>query len=70
MVRDNKVHLIQTAIQTGKKDGMVCLDQELARLVREGVITDMAAREKSLDIAEYERYLKGAGGAPGMTRFS
>ena len=69
MVRDNKVHLIQTAIQTGKKEGMVCLDQELARLVKEGVITDTNAREKSLDIAEYERYLKGAGGAPGMARF-
>ena len=60
MVRDNKVHLIQTAIQTGKKEGMVCLDQELARLVKDGVITDDNAREKSLDIAEYERYLKGA----------
>ena len=70
MVRDNKVHIIQTAIQTGKKDGMVCLDQELARLVKEGVITDMAAREKSLDIAEYERYLKGAGGAPAMARYN
>ncbi len=69
MVRDNKVHLIQTAIQTGKKEGMVCLDQELARLVKDGVITDANAREKSLDIAEYERYLKGAGGSPAMNRF-
>jgi len=58
MIRDNKVHLIQTAIQTGKKEGMVCLDQELARLVKEGVITEMSAREKSLDINELERYLK------------
>lgn len=68
MVRDNKVHLIQTAIQTGKKEGMVCLDQELARYVKEGVITDMAAREKCLDIAEYERYLKANGGAPTLMR--
>ena len=60
MIRDNKVHLIQTAIQTGKKDGMVCLDQELARMVKERVITEMHAREKSLDIAEFERYLKAA----------
>ncbi len=58
MIRDSKVHLIQTAIQTGKKDGMICLDQELARLVKEGVITEMHAREKSLDINEFERYLK------------
>ncbi len=59
MIRDNKVHLIQTAIQTGKKEGMVCLDQELARLVKEGQITEMHAREKSLDINEFERYFKG-----------
>ena len=60
MIRDNKVHLIQTAIQTGRKEGMVCLDQELARLVKEGIITEMSAREKSLDINEFERYLKSA----------
>ena len=59
MIRDNKVHLIQTAIQTGKKDGMVCLDYELARMVKERVITEMHAREKSLDIAEFERYMRG-----------
>ena len=58
MIRDNKVHLIQTAIQTGRKDGMVCLDQELARMVKEGTITEMHAREKSLDINEFERYMK------------
>ena len=58
MIRENKVHLIQTAIQTGKKDGMVCLDQELARMVKEGTITEMHAREKSLDINEFERYMK------------
>ena len=58
MIRDNKVHLIQTAIQTGRKDGMVGLDQELARMVKEGTITEMHAREKSLDINEFERYMK------------
>lgn len=58
MIRDNKVHLIQTAIQTGRKDGMVCLVQELARMVKEGTITEMHAREKSLDINEFERYMK------------
>lgn len=59
MIRDNKVHLIQTAIQTGKNVGMVCLDQELARMVREGTITESIAREKALDVTEFERYLKG-----------
>lgn len=59
MIRDNKVHLIGSAIQTGKKDGMVCLDQELARYVREGKITENAAKEKSLDVNELERFIKG-----------
>ena len=67
MIRDNKVHLIQTAIQTGKKEGMVCLDQELARLVKEGVITEMHAREKSLDINEFERYFKGNGASQSLS---
>jgi twitching motility protein PilT len=58
MVRDNKVHLIQSAIQTGKKEGMVCLDQELARMCREGIITEAHALEKAQDIAEFERYFK------------
>lgn len=58
MIRDNKVHLIQTAIQTGKKEGMVCLDQELARMVKEGTITEIHAREKCLDPAEFERFMK------------
>ncbi|MCL2053811.1 MAG: type IV pilus twitching motility protein PilT [Oscillospiraceae bacterium] len=61
MIRDNKVHLIQTAIQTGRKDGMVCLDQELARFVKEGLITEIHAREKSLDIAEFERFMSTRG---------
>jgi twitching motility protein PilT len=58
MIRDNKVHLIQTAIQTGKASGMICLDQELARMVKEGTISEMHAREKCFDVTEFERYLK------------
>ena len=60
MIRDNKVHLIQTAIQTGRNVGMVCLDQELARMVKEGIIDEPHAREKCLDPGELERFLKGA----------
>jgi twitching motility protein PilT len=58
-VRDNKVHLIQTAIQTGRKEGMICLDQELARMVKEGIISEAHALEKCQDIDEFERYFKG-----------
>ena len=58
MIRDNKVHMIPSTIQSGKKDGMVSLDQELARMVKAGIITELHAREKSTDISEFERYMK------------
>ncbi|MCC8043436.1 MAG: type IV pilus twitching motility protein PilT [Oscillospiraceae bacterium] len=58
LIRDDKTHLIQTSIQTGRKDGMICLDQELARMVKEGVIAEVHAREKAHDIAEFERFMK------------
>ena len=58
MIRDNKVHMIPSTIQSGKKDGMVSLDQELARMVKAGIITEIHAREKTTDIAEFERYMK------------
>lgn len=57
MIRDDKVHLIQSAIQTGKQFGMMCLDQELARLVRRGVIHEVDALEKCQDKLEFYRFL-------------
>lgn len=57
MIRDDKVHLIQSAIQTGKQFGMMCLDQELARLVRHGVIHEVDALEKCQDKLEFYRFL-------------
>ena len=57
MIRANKVHLVQTAIQTGRSQGMVCLDQELARFVKEGIITEATAMERCQDKGELERYL-------------
>lgn len=57
MIRDNKVHLIQSAIQTGKQFGMMCLDQELARMVRMGVIHEADALDKCQDKLEFYRFL-------------
>lgn len=58
MIRDAKVHLIQSAIQTGKQFGMCCLDQELARLVRSGTVKEEDALEKCQDKTEFFRYLQ------------
>ncbi len=57
MIRDNKVHLIQSAIQTGKQSGMQCLDQELARLAKRGIIKEEHALEKCHDKNEFYRFL-------------
>lgn len=57
MIRDDKVHLIQSAIQTGRQFGMMCLDQELARLVRMGTIHEVDALEKCQDKLEFYRFL-------------
>lgn len=57
MIRDNKVHLIQSAIQTGKQFGMMCLDQELARMVRQGIIREPDALDKCQDKLEFYRFL-------------
>ncbi|CBL16599.1 MULTISPECIES: type IV pilus twitching motility protein PilT [Ruminococcus] len=56
MIRDNKVHLIQSAIQTGKQNGMMCLDQELARMAKQGIVYEADALERCQDKAEFYRY--------------
>lgn len=58
MIRDNKVHLINSAIQTGRQSGMQCLDQELARLVKTRIISEDNALEKCHDRNEFYRFLK------------
>ena len=56
MIRDNKVHLIQSAIQTGTQNGMMCLDQELARMAKQGIVYEADALERCQDKAEFYRY--------------
>ena len=64
MIRDNKIHLIQSAIQTGKQQGMMSLDQELARLTAKGVINEVDALDKCQDKQEFYRFLTQMGGVP------
>ena len=63
MIRDNKIHLVQSAIQTGKQQGMLSLDMELARLVSKNIIGEVDALEKCLDKQEFYRFLSQMGGA-------
>ena len=55
-IREGKIYQIPNAIATGKAEGMFTLDQDLARLVRNGKITDAVARGRCQDPKEYERY--------------
>ena len=55
LIRENKIFRIDSAIQTGKKDGMYLLDETLFRLWNEEVITKEDALIKSqrpADLAE------------------
>jgi len=60
MIRDDKVHLINSAMQTGKNVGMQTLDSELARLVKEKKITKEVAVEKCLNLGELNRFIAAA----------
>ena len=60
MIRDDKVHLINSAMQTGKNVGMQTLDQELAKLVKEKKITKEVAVEKCLNLGELNRFIASA----------
>ena len=60
-IRDNKIHLIQSTIQTGKQQGMMSLDMELAKLVKANVIGEVDAIDKCQDKQEFYRYLAQLG---------
>ena len=60
MIRDDKVHLIGSAMQTGKQYGMQTLDQELAKLVRDRRITIEVALEKCLNANDLKRFIAAA----------
>ena len=59
LIRDGKTHQIDTAIQTGADQGMQTMDRTLAKLVQTGVITYDSGREYAVDVAEYNRLVKG-----------
>ncbi len=53
LIRENKAHQLNSTIQTGAKQGMILLDNYLANLVKQGVITIEAALEKVNNKAEF-----------------
>lgn len=63
LVRENKVHQIYSAMQTGQeKFGMRTMNQSLTKLVLERVISYEAAMEKSSNLDELEELVRRGGG--------
>ncbi|WP_053985441.1 type IV pilus twitching motility protein PilT [Niameybacter massiliensis] len=57
MIRDEKVHQINSAIQTNAKLGMQTLDAHLASLVKQGVIVLQEAVNSCINLEDLKRYL-------------
>jgi twitching motility protein PilT len=58
LIREAKTFQIGSAIQTGTRYGMQTLDQSLAALVRQGIVTEEAAMDKSSNPIELDRILR------------
>lgn len=58
MIREAKVHQINTLIQTGMREGMQTLNFSLAQLVRSGKVALDVAQKYSDDISELSQYLR------------
>ena len=59
LIRENKLHQIQSVMQTGQSgSGMRTLNQSLAKLVREGLISREAGLEVSPDAPDLRRRLE------------
>jgi twitching motility protein PilT len=64
LIRDGKVHQIQTAIQTGTKQGMQTLSGTIARLAMEGKVTRQVAEQAQLDFCGAIDLVAPAGAPP------
>ncbi|MDD3520776.1 MAG: type IV pilus twitching motility protein PilT [Actinomycetota bacterium] len=57
MIRDMKSHQIYTAMQSSGKEGMLMMDMSLAKLLKEGKISQELAFEKCHNKEELSRYI-------------
>jgi twitching motility protein PilT len=56
LIREGKTYQIPSIIQTGKKDGMVQMDQSILALVMAGVVDGAEAYAKALDKSLFQQY--------------
>jgi twitching motility protein PilT len=65
LIREGKVHQIYSIMQAGGRFGMQTMDQALATLVKQGMISQQLAYERSHDPEELNRLIGGAGASYG-----
>jgi twitching motility protein PilT len=56
-IREGKTFQLTSTIQTGTKQGMMSLDQSLAKLVSDKVVTPEVAREKAATASMFDQFL-------------
>lgn len=59
IIREGKTHQLDTAIQTGAKEGMQSMDRTLVRMVQQGEVSYDVARDFAVDAKEFERLARG-----------
>ncbi len=59
IIREGKAHQLDAVIQTGADQGMQTMDRTLVNLVQSGTVTYDSAREFAVDLAEFERLVRG-----------
>jgi twitching motility protein PilT len=65
-IREGKISMINTQIQTGKARGMVSLDQSLQDLVKSGTVKPEDAFDRSIDKDSFKAFLSAAARQPQM----
>ncbi len=63
MIREGRTNQLAGLIKLGRRDGMVCMDDALKKLVEDDVIEPSTGLEKSLDKDEFRKWLKDRGAA-------
>jgi twitching motility protein PilT len=55
LIREGKTHQMYSALQAGKNQGMLTMDQSLANLVLAGKVTYESALERCNQVADFNR---------------
>jgi len=57
LIRENKIAQIPSAIQTGAKDGMITLSNDLADLVKQGLVDEETAKRRTGESGSRKKYI-------------